>query len=62
MPVQSGTAFLNNASTTAPGYRLYFMRDSQTTIVLLCGGDKDSQQRDIARAKQIADEWREANA
>ena len=45
-----------------PGYRLYFMRERQSVIVLLCGGDKDSQQRDITRAKRIADEWREANA
>ena len=41
-----------------PGYRLYFMRRCDTVIVLLCGGDKDSQQRDIARAKRIAAHWR----
>ena len=27
-------------------------------IVLLCGGDKDSQRRDIERAKRMATEWR----
>ena len=37
-----------------PGYRLYFMRQGTTVVVLLCGGDKDSQQRDIALAKRIA--------
>ncbi len=41
-----------------PGYRLYFIRDGQTVIVLLCGGDKDSQPRDVARARQLAREWR----
>ena len=41
-----------------PGYRLYFMREGETVVVLLCGGDKDSQQRDIARAKEMAKDWR----
>ena len=41
-----------------PGYRLYFMRGGDTVVVLLCGGDKDSQQRDIARAKRVAAYWR----
>ena len=41
-----------------PGYRLYFIRDGQAVIVLLCGGDKESQRRDIARARRIAREWR----
>ena len=40
-----------------PGYRLYFLRDGDT-VVLLCGGDKDSQQRDIERAKRVATDWR----
>ena len=40
-----------------PRYRLYFMRDGET-VVLLCGGDKDSQQRDIERARRVATEWR----
>lgn len=42
-----------------PGYRLYFMRDG-TTAIMLCGGDKDSQQRDIPRARRIAKDWRQA--
>ena len=40
-----------------PGYRLYFMREGET-IVLLCGGDKNSQQRDIERARRVATDWR----
>ena len=41
-----------------PGYRLYFLHRGTTVIVLLCGGDKDSQQRDIARAKRLVLDWR----
>ena len=40
------------------GYRVYFMKHNETVIVLLCGGDKSSQSRDIADAKHIATEWR----
>lgn len=39
-----------------PGYRLYFTRRDGEVIVLLCGGDKGSQARDIVRAKAIAKE------
>ncbi len=41
-----------------PGYRLYFIRDGAIIVVLLCGGDKGSQQRDIDRAKRLARDWR----
>ena len=37
-----------------PGYRLYYVREGENTIVLLCGGDKSSQGRDIEWAKQMA--------
>ncbi len=37
-----------------PGYRVYFIRDGLAVYVLLCAGDKASQRRDIARAKQMA--------
>jgi putative addiction module killer protein len=36
-----------------PGYRLYFARRGQAVVLLLCGGDKDSQARDIHAAKQM---------
>jgi hypothetical protein len=35
-----------------PGYRVYFGEDGPTIVVLLCGGDKGSQSRDIAEAKK----------
>ena len=41
-----------------PGYRVYFITRGAELIVLLCGGDKDSQRRDIARARSMAKEWR----
>ena len=41
-----------------PGYRVYFITRGAELIVLLCGGDKDSQRRDIERAKRMATEWR----
>ena len=42
--------------TYGPGYRIYFARISKVVVVLLCGGDKGSQRRDIERAKQLAKE------
>lgn len=43
-----------------PGYRVYFMQQGNVVVVLLCGGDKNSQSKDIKKAKQIAKAWREA--
>ena len=37
-----------------PGYRLYFVGRGETLIILLCGGDKSSQDEDIARAITMA--------
>ena len=39
-----------------PGYRMYFTMRGRTVLFLLCGGDKDSQDADIKRAKKLAKE------
>ena len=38
------------------GYRIYFCIKGSELLVLLCGGDKSSQQKDIEQAKSIAKE------
>jgi putative addiction module killer protein len=40
----------------SPGYRLYFVERGKTVVILLCGGDKRTQARDIKRAIEIARE------
>lgn len=44
-----------------PGYRVYFAREAETVVLLLCGGDKGSQQRDIERAKSCWQDYRNRN-
>jgi len=41
-----------------PGYRIYAERRDTESVILLCGGDKATQKRDIARAKRIAGKQR----
>jgi putative addiction module killer protein len=41
-----------------PGYRVYDMRDGDRLILLLCGGNKSSQDRDIQKARLVAKEWK----
>lgn len=43
---------------TGPGYRVYFARHGAIMIVLLCGGDKRSQSKDILLAKQYWRSWK----
>lgn len=39
-----------------PGYRVYFTRRGNALVILICGGDKSSQARDIAKAQQMVKE------
>jgi len=40
-----------------PGWRLYYALTGQTVVLLLCGGNKDTQQTDIARAGAYWQDW-----
>ena len=39
------------------GYRVYFIQRDKRIVILLCGGDKSTQQKDIIKAKLIANMW-----
>lgn len=41
-----------------PGYRIYFGEDGDTLVILLCGGDKGSQHKDIRQAIRYWDEYK----
>jgi putative addiction module killer protein len=41
-----------------PGHRVYYMRDGDRLIMLLCGASKSSQDRDIQKARLVAKEWK----
>lgn len=44
-----------------PGYRIYYQNRGKTIVILLCGGDKNTQAKDIKMAKRLAAEWRKNN-
>ena len=52
VPVGEGVSEMRIHS--GPGYRVYFTQDGDVIYVLLCGGTKRSQRRDIVRAKELA--------
>ncbi|WP_104758289.1 type II toxin-antitoxin system RelE/ParE family toxin [Helicobacter salomonis] len=41
---------------TGPGYRLYVAKRGDVLVILLCGGDKSTQQKDIIKAQKILKE------
>ena len=56
-PVGQGVSELT--MNFGPGYRAYYIHDGNTVVVLLCGGDKSSQRKDIRQAHEFAaDYWR----
>lgn len=55
-PVGSG---VSEVRIDGPGYRVYFAQRGKVVVVLLCGGDKRTQDSDIKLAINIANEWTE---
>ncbi len=53
-PVGQGVSELR--LTYGPGYRVYYLQEADRLILLLCGGDKSTQQKDIEKARRLADE------
>ena len=43
-----------------PGYRVYYCLDGETMVILLCGGDKSTQDEDIAKAKMYKTDYDES--
>lgn len=40
-----------------PGYRVYYAREGEFIYLLLCGGDKSSQKKDIGKARELAKKY-----
>ena len=53
-PVGSGVSEMR--IDYGPGYRVYFFRRGKELVILLCGGDKQSQKADIAQAVRMKEE------
>jgi len=56
-PIGSGVSELR--IDYGPGYRVYYTQRGAVVVVLLCGGDKRSQDADIERASEMAKTWKE---
>ncbi len=55
-PVGSGVSELR--LNVGPGYRVYYLQEGDALVLLLCGGDKSTQPKDIEQAHELAEEWR----
>lgn len=55
-PVGSGVSEMR--IDYGPGYRVYYQQRGPVIVLLLCGGDKRTQDADIKRAITIAKEWK----
>ncbi len=53
-----GTGVCELRIRVGAGYRIYFGMQSTVIVILLCGGDKSSQRRDISQAKLLWAEWK----
>ncbi len=50
-----GRGIMEMRITHGPGYRIYYVQRGIGIVILLCGGDKHTQRRDIARAQALAE-------
>jgi len=50
-----GQSILEMRIDYGPGYRIYYVHRGAQIVLLLCGGDKRTQQRDIKRAQKLAE-------
>lgn len=56
-----GEGVLELREDIGPGYRVYMGRHGSALVILLCGGDKRSQDADIKRAKEYWLDWKRRN-
>ncbi|MDO9272833.1 MAG: type II toxin-antitoxin system RelE/ParE family toxin [Rugosibacter sp.] len=56
-----GEGVLELREDIGPGYRVYVGRHGATLVILLCGGDKRTQDMDIKRAKEYWLDWKRRN-
>jgi putative addiction module killer protein len=54
-----GSGIIELKINFGPGYRVYYTQRGDTLILLLCGGDKSTQDKDIARAKLLLAQYEE---
>jgi putative addiction module killer protein len=50
-----GKGILEMRIDYGPGYRIYYLHRGAQIVILLCGGDKRTQQQDIKRAQTLAE-------
>ena len=50
-----GKGILEMRIDYGPGYRIYYLHRGAQIVILLCGGDKRTQQQDIERAQMLAE-------
>ena len=58
LAISAGEGVLELRIDWGPGYRVYFARLGQVVVLLLCGGDKRAQQKDIDRAKAYLEDYK----
>jgi|SRR3954470_14754875 putative addiction module killer protein len=52
-----GTGVMEMRIDQGPGYRVYFVRHGDAVVILLCAGDKRTQEKDIQRARKMAEDY-----